>query len=334
MGNARTARSILAFVALCLPLTGGLAEAEPLASWHDGETRQRVIDFVEAVSDPGSDDFVPVAERIAVFDNDGTLWSEKPAYFQLLYAIDYVRNHIDEHPEWRNTQPFKAVMEDDVDALTAEGEAGLVKLVMASHAGMTSAEFDAAVREFLRTAKHPVRKRLYTELVYQPMLELLGYLRDNDFQTWIVSGGGIDFIRSFSERVYGIPPERVVGSSIELAFEMRDDKPVIVREPELNFIDDKAGKPVGIQRHIGRRPIAAFGNSDGDLQMLQYTCTGRRSSLCLIVHHTDAEREWAYDKDSHVGRLDAALRDARSNGWIVVDMARDWDVVYPFELAD
>jgi len=316
---------------VCVALAVAEVRADPLPSWGDTQARARIIDFVESVSDTSSGNYVPAAERIAVFDNDGTLWSEQPAYFQLLYAIDYIREHVDEHPEWRDTQPFKAVLDNDLDTLAAGGEEGLVKLVMASHAGMTAADFEASVREFLQTARHPGKQRTYTDLVYQPMLELLDYLRDNRFQTWIVSGGGIDFLRTFAEEAYGIPPEQVVGSQIELAFEMEGGEPVLLRQPIIGFIDDKAGKPVGIQRHIGRKPIAAFGNSDGDLQMLQYTCIGRPGTLCGIIQHTDAEREWAYDKDSHVGRLDAALVEARQRGWLVVDMARDWEVIYPFE---
>jgi len=309
------------------------AMAEILPSWSDTASRERIIGFVEAVTDEGGAQFVPVAERIAVFDNDGTLWSEQPAYFQLFYAIDFVKKHVDQHPEWRDRQPFKAAIENDMKALAADGEEGLVKLVMASHAGMTSDEFAASVAAFLDDSKHPTKQRYYDELIYQPMLELLDYLRANGFQTWIVSGGGIDFIRVFSEEAYGIPPEQVVGSQIELAYELRDGKPVIVRQPKLNFIDDKAGKPVGIRRHIGRTPIAAFGNSDGDLQMLQYTCIGRPGTLCGLVHHTDAKREWAYDKGSHIGGLDAALTEARERNWTVIDMAKDWKVVYPFEIS-
>jgi len=310
------------------PETVAAAPQDPLPSWQ-GAARDRIVEFVATVTDPGGSGYVPPEERIAVFDNDGTLWSEKPVYFQLFYAIDYVKRHADEHPGWLETQPFKAVLDGDMEALAAGGEEGLVKLVMASHAGMTGDEFDASVQSFLATAKHPEKDRLYTELVYQPMLELLDYLRANGFKTWIVSGGGIDFVRTFSESVYGIPPEQVVGSSIEVEFEMREDGPVLVRKPALNFIDDKAGKPVGIHRHIGRRPIAAFGNSDGDHQMLQWTMAGDGARLAGLVHHTDAEREWAYDRDSHVGRLDAALIQARDDGWLVIDMARDWKVVYP-----
>lgn len=306
--------------------TNGAQAALP--SWR-GTTRDRIVDFVATVTEPGGAGYVPPEERIAVFDNDGTLWSEQPLYFQLLYAIDYVKQHADDHPEWRTTQPFKAAIEGDTQAMAATGEEGLVKLVMASHAGMTSDEFDASVRSFLSSARHPEKNQLYTALVYQPMLELLDYLRANDFSTWIVSGGGIDFLRSFAESVYGVPPEQVVGSSVEIEFEMRDTGPVLVRQPSLNFVNDQVGKPVGIHRHIGRRPVAAFGNSDGDLQMLQWTVAGDGPRLAALVHHTDAEREWAYDEDSQIGRLDAALEQARSDGWLIIDMESDWTTVYP-----
>lgn len=311
--------------------TAAAQAASPLPSWNDGAARRRILEFVEAVTKPGGEHFVPVEERIAVFDNDGTLWSEKPLYFQLLYAIDYVKANAAAHPEWRSREPFQAVLANDQKALAATGEKGIVELVMASHAGMTTAAFDASVREWLATAKHPEKKRLYPELVYQPMLELLAYLRENGFATWIVSGGGADFMRVFAEDVYGVPPQQVVGSTIETAFEMRPDGPVLVRKPRIAFLDDKEGKPVGIHRQIGRRPIAAFGNSDGDLQMLQWTAAGDGPRLLLLVHHTDAAREWAYDRESPVGRLDAALEQARAGGWVVVDMKRDWKVVYPFE---
>jgi phosphoserine phosphatase len=327
-GQLFTALALLGATAHSLP---ALAQ-DPLPSWNDGATKSAIVAFVESATAKASPAFVPVAERIAVFDNDGTLWSEQPAYFQLFYAIDYIQQHADEHPEWRTTQPFKAAIEGDLRTLAAGGEEGLVKLVMASHAGMTNDEFHKSVGDFIASARHPTKKKLYNELVYQPMLELMDYLRDNEFQTWIVSGGGIDFMRVFTEETYGIPPEQVVGSQIEMGFEMQDGKPVIVRQPKINFIDDKAGKPVGIERHIGRKPVAAFGNSDGDLQMLQYTCVDRPGTLCLIVHHTDATREWAYDRDSHIGELDAALTEAEGRDWVVVDMAKDWEVVYPFEL--
>jgi len=306
------------------------AVVDPLPSWNEGTAKQSIVDFVARVTDPVSPAFVPEAERIATFDNDGTLWSEQPAYFQLLFAIDRVKALAPEHPEWKTKQLFKAVLDGDMVALAAGGEHGLLELVMATHGGMTTVEFEAIVRNWLATARHPTTDRPYTEMVYQPMLELLDYLRANGFKTFIVSGGGIEFMRPWTEEVYGIPPQQVVGSSIKTAFEMRDDGPVLVRLPELAFIDDKEGKPVGIHSHIGRRPIAAFGNSDGDLQMLQWTAAGDGASFCLYVHHTDAEREWAYDRESHIGRLDKGLDEAAARGWTVVDMKNDWKVVFPW----
>jgi phosphoserine phosphatase len=273
---------------------------------------------------------VPVAERIAVFDNDGTLWAEQPMYFQLLFALDRVKALAPQHPDWKGKQPFQAVLDGDMKALAASGERGLVELMAATHAGMTTDEFIKIVTDWLASARDPRFKRPYTELIYQPMLELLSYLRANGFKTFIVSGGGIEFMRPWSERVYGIPPEQVVGSSIKTRFEMRDGRPVLFRLPEINFIDDKAGKPVGINEHIGRRPIAAFGNSDGDLEMLQWTTMSAGVRLGLIVHHTDAEREYAYDRHSHVGKLDKALDAAAANKWTVVDMKRDWKRVFAF----
>ena len=325
-------------VALGFFSTGcGQCEVEPppevvvdqLPSWNEGAAKQSIVDFVVRVTDPASAAFVPEAERVAVFDNDGTLWSEQPAYFQLFFAIDRVKALVPEHPEWKTKQPFKAVLDGDMEALAAAGEHGLLELVMASHAGMTTVEFEAIVIDWLATAKHPTTGRPFTEMVYQPMLELLDYLRANGFKTFIVSGGGIEFMRPWTEEIYGIPPEQVVGSSIKTAFEMRDDGPVLVRLPELDFIDDKEGKPIGINSHIGRRPIAAFGNSDGDLEMLQWTAAGDGPSFCLYVHHTDGEREWAYDRDSHIGGLDRGLDEAEARGWTVVDMKNDWRIVYP-----
>ncbi|RLA20578.1 MAG: haloacid dehalogenase-like hydrolase [Gammaproteobacteria bacterium] len=307
------------------------AEGALLASWNNGPSRQAIIDFVAAVTNKEGPDYVDPAERIAVFDNDGTLWSEKPAYFQLLFAIDRIKALAPHHPEWKTQQPFKAVLENDIKALAVSGEKGLIQLVMASHSGMTTDEFEQIVTDWLATAKHPRFKRPYTELVYQPMLELLKYMRHNGFKTFIVSGGGIEFMRPFTEKAYGIPPEQVIGSSIKTKFELRNGEPVLVRLPEIFFIDDKAGKPVGIQKFIGRRPIAAFGNSDGDLQMLQWTTSGKGKRFGLIVHHTDAEREWAYDRHSHVGRLDKALIEAKEKGWTVIDMKKDWKVIYPFQ---
>jgi hypothetical protein len=304
---------------------------DPLPSWNDGTAKTAIVDFVAMVTDAGGPDFVPPEERVAVFDNDGTLWSEKPAYFQLLFAIDRITALAPQHPEWKTAQPFQAVLEDDMEALAKSGEHGLLELVMASHAGMTTAEFETVVTDWIGAARHPQLERPYTDLVFQPMLELLDYLRAHGFKTWIVSGGGIEFMRPWVSTVYGVPPEQVVGSSIETKFEIRDGEPVLVRLPEIDFIDDKAGKPVGIHKFIGRRPIAAFGNSDGDLQMLQWTAAGDGPRMIMIVHHTDEQREWAYDRDSHVGRLDRALDEADERGWVVVDMKKDWRVVYPFE---
>ena len=304
---------------------------DPLPSWNEGAAKQSILDFVARVSDPASPDFVPAAERIATFDNDGTLWSEKPVYFQLLFAIDRVKAMAAEHPEWKDEQPFKGVLEGDLAAVAATGEHGLLELVMASHAGMTTAQFEEIVEEWLATARHPELDRPYTELVYQPMLEVLDYLRANGFKTFITSGGGIEFMRPWVEEVYGIPPEQVVGSSIKVEFEVRDGQPVLMRLPEIDFIDDKEGKPVGIHKFIGRRPVAAFGNSDGDFQMLEWTTAGEGARLGVIIHHTDAEREWAYDRDSHVGRLDRGLDEAAERSWLVVDMKTDWMTVFATE---
>jgi len=321
-----------------LPLTAACdrtpttADQDPLPSWNDTAAKQAIITFVQKVTTAGGADFVPPAERIATFDNDGTLWSEQPLYVQLMFAMDRVKALAPEHPVWRTTQPFEAVLANDMKALAAAGEHGILELVMATHGGMTTAEFAQIVEEWLAIAQHPRFERPYTDLVYQPMLELLDYLRANDFKTFITSGGGIAFMRPWVESVYGIPPEQVIGSSIVTNFAMRDDGPVLVREPKIDFIDDKEGKPVAINKFIGRRPIAAFGNSDGDLQMLQWTAAGEGERLMLLVHHTDADREWAYDRKSPIGRLDKALEEANQRGWTVVDMQRDWRVIYPFEL--
>jgi phosphoglycolate phosphatase-like HAD superfamily hydrolase len=304
------------------------AAADPLPSWNDTAPKRAIVAFLERVTDPASPEFVPEPERIATFDNDGTLWAEQPAYFQLLFAIDRVKALAPQHPEWRDRQPFQGVLEGDLHAAAATGERGLLELVMATHAGMTTVDFERMVADWLASARHPTTGRSYTEMVYQPMLELLAYLRANGFKTFIVSGGGIEFMRPWVERVYGIPPEQVVGSTIQVSFELRDGEPVLVRLPEIDFIDDKAGKPVAIHRFIGRRPIAAFGNSDGDLQMLQWATGGEGARFALLVRHTDAEREWAYDRDSHIGRLDAALDEALAKGWTVVDMRRDWRCVF------
>jgi hypothetical protein len=312
--------------------TASIAHAAgELPSWNDGQAKQAITAFVARVSKPGTPDFVPVTERIAVFDNDGTLWAEQPLYFQFLFAIDRVKALSPKHPEWKDKEPFASVLKGDVKSALAGGEHALMEMAMATHAGMTTEEFEKIVKDWIATAKHPVTKRPYTEMVYQPMLELLAYLRANGFKTFIVSGGGIEFMRPWTEKVYGIPPEQIVGSSIKTKFELRDGKPVLVRLPELNFIDDKAGKPVGIQQHIGRRPIAAFGNSDGDLQMLQWTAAGPGPRFCLYIHHTDAKREWAYDRESSIGRLDKGLDEAAAKGWTVVSMKDDWKRVFAFE---
>ncbi|MGA9084629.1 MAG: HAD family hydrolase, partial [Pseudolabrys sp.] len=284
-----------------------LAQGDPLPSWNDGKAKQSILDFVAAVTREGSPDLVPAPQRVATFDNDGTLWVEQPMYTQLAFALDRVKALTPLHPEWANQQPFKAVLDGDMKALAAAGEHGLVELVMASHSGMTTEEFERIVKDWISTARHPRFKRPYTELVYQPMLEVLAYLRANGFKTFIVSGGGIEFMRPWSEQIYGVPPEQVVGSSIKTRFQMRQGIPELFRLPDVNFVDDGVGKPVGINEHIGRRPIAAFGNSDGDLQMLQWTTKTGGRRFGLIVHHTDGEREYAYDRESHVGHLDKAL---------------------------
>jgi phosphoserine phosphatase len=303
--------------------------ADLLPSWNEGTTKKAIVSFVEKVTREGSPDFVPVPERIATFDNDGCLWAEQPMYFQLFFAIDRIKALAPQHPEWKEKEPFASLLKGDVKAALAGGEASLVQLVMATHAGLTTEEFEKAVGDWITTAKHPQTGKLYTEMVYQPMLELLAYLRANGFKTFIVSGGGIEFMRPWTERVYGIPPEQVIGSSGGLKYEIRDGNPALVKLPEIALNDDKEGKPVGIQRHIGRRPIAAFGNSDGDLQMLQWTAAGSGPRFCLYVHHTDGEREYAYDRKSHIGKLDKGLDEAAAKGWTVVDMKSDWKTIFP-----
>jgi phosphoserine phosphatase len=309
-----------------------VAAAASLPSWNDGVSKQSILDFVTAVTREGSPDFVPVPERIATFDNDGTLWVEHPMYVQLAFALDRVKAMAPLHPEWKKKQPFRAVLDGDMKTLAKSGERGLVELIMVTHAGMTADEFSKIVTDWLATARDARFKRPYTELAYQPMLELLAYLRANGFKTFIVSGGGVEFMRPWTERVYGVPPEQVVGSSIKTRFETRQGRPELFRLPEINFVDDKKGKPVGINEFIGRRPIAAFGNSDGDLEMLQWTTmAGGRRRFGLIVHHTDAEREYAYDRNTEFGKLDVALDAAAVNNWTVADMKKDWKVIFPFE---
>jgi len=320
----RRTQALLAFV-----LIGSVTfAADPLPSWRYTGTKRSIIDFVKKVTREGEPDFVPVAERIATFDNDGTLWAEQPMYFQLFFALDRIKALAPEHPEWAEQEPFASLLKGDVKAALAGGEHALAQIVMATHAGLTTEAFEKVVTDWITTAKHPTTGKLYTEMVYQPMLELLSYLRAHGFKTFIVSGGGIEFMRPWTEKVYGIPPEQVIGSSIKTQFEYRDGKPVIVRLPELNFVDDKAGKPAAIQHHIGRRPVFAAGNSDGDLQMLQWAAAGDRPAFCLYIHHTDAEREWAYDRESHIGKLQKGLDEAKSKGWTVTDMKSDWLTVF------
>jgi phosphoglycolate phosphatase-like HAD superfamily hydrolase len=309
----------LAAVAVVLSAYSARA-ADALPSWQDGAAKHAIVEFVTKVTKEGGPDFVPPAERIATFDNDGTLWAEQPMYFQLAFAFDRVKALAPQHPEWQDQEPFKSLLASDLKGALAGGEKAMVQLVMVSHAGMTTDEFEHSVKDWLAIAKHPRFNRPYTECVYQPMLELLAYLRANGFKTYIVSGGGVEFMRVWTEQVYGIPPEQVVGSTIKTKFEMRDGKPVLMRLPEIDFIDDQAGKPVGINKFIGRRPLLAFGNSDGDHQMLQWTAAGSGPRFMGLVHHTDAEREWAYDRTSHIGRLDKALDEAQAKGWTVVDM--------------
>jgi len=308
------------------------ALAQPLASWNDGPARSAILSFIKTVTADSSKDFVPPAERIAVFDNDGTLWAEQPVYFQLAFAFDRVAALAPKHPEWKTQQPFKGLLERDMKAVAATGEKGLLQIMAATHAGVTTEEFSKIAAAWIAAARHPRFKRPYTDLVYKPMQELLEYLRANGFKTFIVSGGGVEFMRTWAERVYGIPPEQVIGSSGKTEFKLAaDGKPVLAKLAEVEFIDDGPGKPVGINRVIGRRPIFAFGNSDGDLQMLQWTAGGGGARFMGIVHHTDAEREWAYDRNSHIGRLDKALDEANAKGWTVVDMKRDWKRVFAFE---
>ncbi len=319
----------LVFILLLTACAASQPAPEPLPSWADGVSRQRIINFVAKVTDSNSNTFVPATERIATFDNDGTLWAEKPTYFQLLFILGRVLSMAADHPEWTTTQPFQAVLENDWATLATAGEHGLLEMAMATQTGMTTEEFETIVKDWVATAKHPTTGKPYTQMVYQPMLELIEYLKANDFKVFIVSGGGMEFMRPWTEAVYGIPPDQVVGSSFETRYEVREGQPFIVREPEMHFLNDKDTKPLAINRFIGRRPILAAGNSDGDFEMLEWTTTGDGARLGLLVHHTDAEREWAYDRESSEGRLDRGLDEAGQRSWLVIDMARDWKVIYP-----
>ncbi|WP_436162660.1 HAD family hydrolase [Mesorhizobium sp. LjRoot246] len=306
------------------------AQADPLPSWNEGAAKAAILDFIRRTTAPGGPDFVPVSERIATFDNDGTLWTEQPFYFQLAFALDRVKALAPTHPEWKTEQPFSAVISGDMKALMASGEPGLIEIMEITHAGMTTDEFAQTVIDWTRTARHPRFNRPYTDLVFKPMLELLSHLRQNGFKTFVVSGGGIEFMRPWMEQVYGIPPEQVVGSSGITQYKLQPDgTPVLVKEAKVEFVDDGPGKPVGINRFIGRKPIFAFGNSDGDQQMLEWTASGTGPRFMGLVHHTDAEREYAYDRASPVGKLDKALDEATKKGWTVADMKRDWKEIFP-----
>jgi len=323
--------AVLSFLFLAVANHAG-AQTDPLPSWNEGAAKTAITAFVSRTTQEGGADYVKPAERIAVFDNDGTLWSEQPVYFQLAFALDRVKAMAPRHPEWKDVEPFKSLLAGDVKGVLASGEKGLGEILAVTHAGMTTEEFTSTVREWARTARHPRFNRPYTELIYQPMVELLAYLRANGFKTFIVSGGGVEFMRPWVEQAYGIPPEQVVGSSGIVTYELGpDDKPVLKKEAKIEFVDDGPGKPVGINRFIGRRPVFAAGNSDGDLQMLQWTTLNEGPRFGLIVHHTDAEREWAYDRQSHIGKLDKALDEAPKRGWLVVDMKTGWKVIYPAE---
>jgi len=320
------------FVAMAvtgLSLISPAAWAEELASWQDTAARTNIVDFVTAVTSQGGPDYVAPEDRVAVFDNDGTLWGEQPMYVQLAFALDRVKALAPQHPEWQEPEPFKSVLSGDLAGVAASGEKGLMQLVGVSHAGMTSDEFTQIANDWIQTARHPITGKPYTDMVFQPMLELIDYLKNNDFKIFIVSGGGIEFMRPWTERVYGIARENVVGSSVKSSYEEKDGKTAIWRLPEVDFVDDGSGKPVGIYNHIGRRPIAAFGNSDGDFQMLEWTTSGEGRRLGLIVHHDDADREFAYDRDAHFGKLDRGLDEAAARGWTLVSIKDDWKEVYP-----
>jgi hypothetical protein len=331
MKNLLTKSLFIKSLLVLLLLVNTAFAADPLPSWNDTTPKQAIIAFVEKVTTPDSRGFVPVEERIATFDNDGTLWSEQPMYFQYYFVIDRIKALAPQHPEWINKEPFASVLKGDLKSALAGGDCAFVEMCMATQSGMTTDEYEKVVKDWIATARHPKTKWLYTEMVYQPMLELLTYLRANGFKTYIVSGGGIEFMRPWSEKVYGIPPEQVIGSTFKTTFEFRNGIPVIMGIAKLDFIDDGPGKPISIQSRIGRRPIASFGNSDGDLQMMQWTAAGSGPRFCLYVHHTDAKREWAYDRKSDIGHFDKGLDEALAKGWTVVDMEKDWKIIHPFE---
>lgn len=323
---------ILTLFALTLMILSSVTASQsqnPLPSWNDGPNKQAIIEFVTKTTDQNQASFIPPTRRIATFDNDGTLWSEQPLYFQAIYIFDRIRELAPEHPEWQQKEPYASVLNGDSKSALAGGKQALLEMLMGTHAAVTASEFSESVADWLASARHPDSGKPYTAMVYKPMLELLDYLRDNDFKVFIVSGGGIDFLRVFAEEVYGVPPEQVVGSSLKAKYEIRNGLPVIVKQAEVDFIDDKAGKPVGIHRYIGRRPILAVGNSDGDFEMLEWTSAGEGPSLAMIVHHDDAEREWAYDRESHIGRLVRGLDEGPQRGWKIISMKNDWNLIYP-----
>ncbi len=309
-------------------------EKDPLPSWNEGVAKSAIIDYITSVATKGNASYIPIEDRIATFDNDGNLWAEQPAYFQLYFALAQIKSMAKDHPEWKDQEPFKSVLKGDMEGIMASGMKGLMEIIMNSHAGKTSDDYRVSVQTWLETAKHPRFNVGYNELIYQPMLELLEYLRANDFKVFIVSGGGVDFMRVWATEAYGIPSDQIIGSSIKAEFSYVEEKAEIVKIPELNFIDDKEGKPVGIYQHIGKKPVFASGNSDGDLQMLQYCDSNTYPSFQLYLHHTDEDREWAYDRESHVGKLDKGLDEAQAKGWTVIDMKKDWKYVFPFELSN
>jgi len=322
--------ALLLAVLILSPATFSHAQTEdPLPAWNDGSNKRAIIDFVTTTTTEGHGNFIPPTKRIAVFDNDGTLWSEQPLYFQALYIFDRIRELAPDHPEWQQTEPFASVLKGDHESALSGGTQALLKMAMATHAGVTAAEFSESVADWLATARHPDTGAPYTAMVFQPMLELLDYLRANDYKTFIVSGGGIDFLRVFAEEVYGIPPEQVVGSSLKAKYEERNGTPAIIKIAEVDFIDDKAGKPVGIHYHIGRRPVIAVGNSDGDFEMLEWTAAGEAPRLSMLVHHDDQDREWSYDRESHIGRLVRGLDEGPGRGWKIISMKEDWKRIFP-----
>lgn len=321
-------RGVMAAITALTLSVPAVAQVDPLASWNDGDTKTAIVDFVAAVTDPAGADFVPVPERIATFDNDGTLWVEAPIYTQITFALDRIKAMSPDHPEWQDNPVLKAALDGDKEAIAKSGKRGIAEIVMVTHAGITTDDFEKIVSDWVATAKHPKFDRLYTDLTYEPMKELIRYLQANGFKTYIVSGGGVEFMRPWTESVYGIPPEQVIGSSVETKFEIQDGKPVLMRQPKIFFVDDKDGKAIGIQKFIGRRPIASFGNADADIPMLQWTLAGDGRRLGMLVHHTDADREFAYDRKSVVGTLDKGLDDADSGGWLLIDMKADWATVF------